>query len=491
MGTAVLYDEYKHDSQSALHVLDEAAQLLNADDPKVVNQRAKVLYTMKEYGPALNVFRAALSNSELPVVERIFSSRLAAICAARINDWGSAEELFLGGASTARAHNLDHIMAVGLIADGGFAIWKQGKQREALSVYAEVLRELEQIPLDENLHNRRLHGTVRHCLAWIATSGRIGGDDPLAEPPPGVCSNPDSHEGFKDLKIVSMPAIWGLLGTIDVRLGTNLGLTKLADEKYGNEIPLLMRLHGKFAAYEALWKKNEFSAAVPEIFRFIEANIYQKQNQGTLDSLLMQAGEIPPLTKEYWSKAENRASVLYNLLALAILTYAKSFESQLPLDCWKEDLKVLEIFGPEVDDFFHALNGNLTVGSSEFLNETASCLHKLRSRALSPTELFACHFRLLNFLTSCDCGLFVTEDYSQMVCRQWLGVAENQKFALNAPSVYVPLLKEKCQAGGLSGYASAAAMLEVAASASSVKVAESGKQFLARVKAGEFPIRNS
>ncbi|MGZ8487870.1 MAG: hypothetical protein ACXWW4_04980, partial [Candidatus Binatia bacterium] len=111
--------------------------------------------------------------------------------------------------------------------------------------------------------------------------------------------------------------------------------------------------------------------------------------------------------------------------------------------------------------------------------------------SLSPPELFACHFRLLNFLTSGDWGLFIMDEYSHMVARQWLAVAENQKFALYAPSVYGPLLKEKCQESGFAGFAIVASILEVAASAVSATVAESGKQFLSRAKAGEFPIRSN
>lgn len=488
---AVLYDEYKQDSGLALGVLEEAAKELDINDPKLVNQRAKVLYTLKQYKPALDAFRAALSNSRLPIVERIFSSRLAAICAARAGDWKGAENLFFSGANTARSNNLEQIMAVGLMADAAFAKWKQNKRGEALSLYAEVLRELELIPLDDNLHNRRLHATVRYCLAWIDTSGRIAGQDPLTEPPPGVCSNPDSHEGFKDLKIVPMPAIWGLLGTIDVRLGTGLGLMKLAEEKHKNDIPILMRLHERVAKYIAFWEGDDFSAAVPVIVGFIEANNYQKQIQGPLVDLFMQAGEIPPLAQGYWAEANNRASVLFKLLALAILATAKHPDTQLSLDRWKEDLRVLGIAGPDVENFFNLLGGDLDVEVKEFLDQAALCLYKIRETSVSPKDLFSCHFRLLNFLTSGDWGEFVRDAYSNMVARQWLEVAENQKFALRTPSVYSLLLKEKCQESGLTGYAIAALILEVAANAASVKVAESGKQFLARVKAGEFPIGNN
>jgi len=489
IGISVLYDEYKRDSESALNVLEEAAKEIDADDPKVLNQHAKVLYTLKRYQPALNVFTGVLLNSRLPTVERIFSSRLAGICAAHTGDWKSAEDLFVGGATTAKANKLEQVMAVGLMADAAFARWKQDKRSEALSLYAEVLNELELIPLDQDPRNRRLHATIRHCVGWIDTSGRIAGQDPLTEPPPGVCSNPDPQKGFKDLQIVPMAAIWGLLGAIDVRLQTGLGLMKLAEEKHANDIPILMRLHERLARYEALWKEHDISNAVSVIVEFIETYTYRKQIQGAFDDLLMQAGGVVPLAHDYWAAEENRASVLFKLLALAILATAKDPTSELPLARWREDLRIFGISGTDVENVFKALNGDATLEIKVFLDQAAASLYQVREASLSPQDLFSCHFRLLNFLTFGDWGEFVRDGYSNMVASQWLDVAENQKFALRSPSVYSPLLKAKCQETGLTGYAMAASILDIAATAIGARIAESGKQFLSRVKAGEFPIQ--
>ena len=488
---AVLYDEYKQDSTLALSVLEEAGKELDANDPKLLYQRGKVLFTLRQYQPAFDAFRSALSNNRLSSIETVFASRLAAICAARNGDWKAAEDLFISGARAAKATNVQHIMAVGLMADAAFARWKQGRASDGLALYAEVLGELESIPLNDNLHNRRLHATVRHCLAWIDTSGRAGGKDPLMEPSPGVCSNPDSNEGFKDLMIVPMSAIWGLLGTLDIRLGTGLGLMKLAEEKYKNDIPIIMRLNKRLAKYEALWRGDDLTAAVPVIVEFIEAINHQKQIQGPRSDLLMQAGEIPPLTQGYWVEDNNRISALFKLLALAILATAKDSGSQLPLGRWKEDLRVLGISGSDVVTFFKLLDGDPDVQVKEFLDEAASCLYKIRETSVSPQDLFACHFRLLNFLTSGDWGIFAGDAYSNMVARQWLDVADYQRFALRSPSLYGPLLKEKCRESGHTGYASAASILQVAGEAAAVKVADSGKQFLSRVEAGEFPIGNN
>lgn len=487
---SVLYDEYKQDSKSALSVLEDACKELDANDPKLVNQRAKVLYTLKQYQPALDAFRAALSNSRLPVVERIFSSRMAAICAARTGDWKAAEDLFIGGASAAKATNVQHIMAVGLMADAAFARWKQGQKRDSLALYADVLGELELIPIDQNLNNRQLHAFVRHCLGWIDTSGRLGDDDPLREPPPGACSNPDPPAGMKDLKIVPMPAIWGLLGNIDTRLGTALGVMKLAEEKYKTQLPIVIRLHERLAKYEVLWKGDDFSGAVPVIVGFIEAINCQKQTVDSSVDPFMQVREIPYLAAGYWAEANNRTSVTYNLLSLAILSTAKYSDSPLPLERWQVDLRELGISGSDVDNFFSLLAGNQNTTASELFDQAASALQRIRETSVSPQDLFGCHFRLLNFLASGGWGRFVGDAFSEMVVRQWLNVAENQRFALRSPSIYGPMLQEKCLETGPSGYAKAALILEIAGEATGVNVAQTGKQFLSRLKAGEFPVQD-
>jgi hypothetical protein len=124
-------------------------------------------------------------------------------------------------------------MSIGLKADAAFARWKQGRVREALTLYAEVVTSLESIPCDKNLKNRHLHAFVRHSLAWIHGADSRVANPEMVEPPPGACSNQEPHEGLKDLRILEISAIWGLLGNIDTKMGTGLGLAQFAVEKAG------------------------------------------------------------------------------------------------------------------------------------------------------------------------------------------------------------------------------------------------------------------
>jgi tetratricopeptide (TPR) repeat protein len=335
---SVIYDEYGSDSNSALQVLQEASDDGLDSEPRILNQRAKVFFGLKNYERALELFQSVLSGDALPTIERTFSSRLAGISAAHIGDWKSAEGFFLTGAVTANTTRVQQNIVIGLMADAAFARWKQGQLRDSFSLYADVLRQLESIPLDQNLSNRQLHASIRHCVAWILTAGRSGPDRSMTDPQPGTCSNPDAHTGFKDLTITPMPAIWGLLGNLDTQMGTGLELMKLAEEKCHGELPVLIRLYERFTKYEALWKAKDFSVAVPVIVDIVEASTYQKETLDPSIDLLTPGGEIPRLTTGYWAQADNRVSVLYPLLSVAVLATAKQPDSELTLERWKKDL---------------------------------------------------------------------------------------------------------------------------------------------------------
>lgn len=230
---AVIYDEYGQDADTALEVLRDAEHVVGANEPKIVNEHAKVLYRLNKLSDALLMFESILSGKGLTKVEKMFSCRLAGMAAARLGDWSRAERLFSMGASEDTQSAELHRMAVGLTADAAFARWKKGRIAEALTLYVEVLKALEVIPVDQNLKNRHLHAIVRHCMVWLDQSDQREADRNLAEPPPGACSNQEPHEGFKDLQIVDMSGAWGLLANIDTRRATRLGLSDLAKQRTG------------------------------------------------------------------------------------------------------------------------------------------------------------------------------------------------------------------------------------------------------------------
>jgi tetratricopeptide (TPR) repeat protein len=486
---SVIYDEYGNASQAALDVLDEANGELGAGDARVLNERAKVLLHLKENRKALALFESALKSNNLPKTEQTFAYRSAGIAAARLGDWSTAERFFLLGASVYDKGGLLHGMSVGLKADAAFARWKQGRVREALSLYAEVATSLESIPFDKDLKSRHLHALVRHSLAWIHGADRRVANREMVEPPPGACSNQEPHEGLKDLRIFEISAIWGLLGNIDTKLGTGLGLGQLAAEKAGGKLPLLIRIDERISKYEYLWSSHAVEVAVPAIIGMIEVSNYRHQFEASaFDG--WQVGDIPALPVDHWNDPSNRAYLLFHLLSVGILSTSLNAQTPLPIEQWRADLEIFGMHGEEVERFLNLLDGKEVVREEEFLEQAAFALYKIRQPVISPMDLFVCHFRLLNALISGDWGYFVGNGFTDLVSRQWLEVAEQQRFALRSPSYYVPILLTQCKKVDNSGYANAGSILETAADATGAHLAESGRDFLSRVKKGEILIKS-
>lgn len=486
---SVIHDEYGNASQAALEVLGEADAELGPGDARVLNQRGKVLFHLKKDSDALVLFERVLGNDDLPKIEKVFTYRLAGIAAARSGDWDMAERLFLLGATKANQIDLLHGMSVGLKADAAFARWKQARVPEALTLYAEVLKSLESIPFDKDLKSRHLHALVRHSLAWIHAANRRVADQEMVEPPPGACSNQDPHEGLKDLRISEISAIWGLLGNIDTKLGTGLGLAQLAAERACGKLPLLIRIDERMAKYEALWSSGDVESAVPVIVGMIQVSNFRKQFEGSgFDG--WEIGDIPALPLDHWNDSGNRVYLLFNLLSIGVLATSRNPQAPLPIARWREDLEVFGIHGKDVERFLNLLEGKEVDKDGELLEQAAFALFKIREVTISPTDLFICHFRLLNALVSGDWGYFAGNAFNDLVSRQWLEVIEHQKFALRNPFFYVPILLSKCQQVDISGYAKAGSILETAADATGVHVARSGRDFLSRVRNGETLINS-
>jgi tetratricopeptide (TPR) repeat protein len=484
VATSVIYDEYGNASQTALDVLDEADNELGPDDARVLNQRAKVLLHLKENRQALALFERALAGGDLPEVEQVFACRSAGIAAAGSSDWSAAERLFLLGTSKAERADFLYGMGVGLKADAAFARWKQGRVRDALKLYAEVVTSLESIPFDKDLKSRHLHALVRHSLAWIYGVDRRLTDREMVEPPPGACSSQDPHEGLKDLRISGVLEIWGLLGNIDTKLGTGLGITQLVLEKAGGKLPLLIRIDERISKYEALWNSADAGIAIPVIIGMIEVSNYRKEFEASaFDG--WQIGDIPGLPVGHWNDPRNRAYLLFHVFSVGILATARKALTPLPIEQWRGDLEIFGIRGEEVERFLNILDGKEAVRDEEFLEQAAFALYKIREATISPIDLFVYHFRLLNALVTGDWGYFVGNAFADLVSRQWLEVTENQKFALRSPAFYVPVLVTKCNKTDISGYAKAGSILETAADATGTQLAQSGRDFLSRVKRGE------
>lgn len=477
---SVIYDEYGDSSENALSILDQAEEWIGSNDARILNQRAKVLLRQNKNEEAQKLFDQALVDGGLPNTEQMFASRNGGIAAARVGDWVSAERFFLGGLKIPALTEDMARMVTGLLADAAFARWKQGRTVDSLKLYSDVLIKMESIPIDENLKNRHLHAVVKHSLLWI-DSGETEKQNNIVEPMPGVCSNQEPHEGFKDLDIKDMSASWGMLAIIDTKYGTGLELAKIAKERCHGKLPLLMDIMQRISRHEALYKNFEVSSAVRIFVEIYESlQCHAPMEAGQLDGWA--PGEIQHLPADYWESKDRKENLLNRLLSVAITSTCIDMSSSLPIDDWRRDLDAYKINGQEVNMFIDILSGKSTPKSDELLQVVAGWLHRLQYENLSPNDLFVASFRMLNFLAGQEWGKYSGDSFANQLSRHWQHVAQTQRFALISPNLYAPIMLERCNDKDLHGYAKAASILEVAATATGVRLAESSIQFLRRIK---------
>ncbi len=477
---SVIYDEYGDSPENALSVLDQAEELLGSSDARILNQRAKVLLRQNKNVEALELFDQALVDGALPTTEQMFASRNGGIAAARIGDWASAERFFIAGSQTTTLTEDMDRMATGLLADAAFARWKQGRTVDSLKLYSDVLMKMESIPIDDNLKNRHLHAVVKHSLLWIDL-GETAKQNNIVEPMPGTCSNQEPHEGFKDLDIKDMSASWGMLASIDTKYGTGLELANIAKERCHGKLPLLMDIMQRISRLQALYKNFEVSSAVRifvEMYESLQCHAPMEADQ--LDGWA--PGEIQHLPDDYWESKDRRENLLNRLLSVAITSTCIDMSSPLPIDDWRRDLDTYQIRGQELNMFIDILSGKSTPRTDELLQVVAGWVHRLQYENLSPNDLLIAHFRMLNFLAGQEWGQFSGDSFANQLSRHWQHVAQTQRFALISPNLYVPILLERCNDKVLLGYAKAASILEVAATATGVRLAESSIQFLRRIQ---------
>jgi len=476
VAVAVLHDEYRNDAASALAALDRATAEFGPQDGRVLLGRGKVLYGRKDWNPAIAAFEAGLRDQTVDPVDRVFGMRLLGVSAANAGDWARAASAFHQASAAARAHHeLLGRMAVGLKADAAYAIWKQREVREALRLYAEVLRELEQVPVDRDLRNRHLHATVRHAVAWIwgYECDRRPPPD-MAEPMPGMCSNQDPHERMAELEIRDLDAIWPLLVATDERVSAGLQLAEVARKRRVGPAPVIVQAAERGAALDALREGRGLAEAPRSIVRFVESVVAQGDDKRAA----WEKKDIGPLAEGYWEDDARRNQLMRLLLAVGVIAAAEGVA--IPADQWRKQLIEAGGLTTLADRFLALLADPAEPSDGTLFQEAASSLARIQKGGLSPKALFQCHFRLLNAVEGGDSEYLAGDAFAKLALA-WREVAQNQRSALVIPNENCPIIEQRCKSFTRPGLPKVAGILDAAAPAAGVRLAPNAKAFLKRL----------
>jgi tetratricopeptide (TPR) repeat protein len=145
---ARITDENLGDAEEALRLMDAMVAEIG-HSPGQDDQRATTLLRKGDVGNALNIWRELLPNwqprSEFDL-QPPFSQRLAAVAAARLNEWAEAAEWFRRARAHADQSDDQRNFPAGLLVDEAYAHWKGGDNHAALDCLVEGFTAIDQLP---------------------------------------------------------------------------------------------------------------------------------------------------------------------------------------------------------------------------------------------------------------------------------------------------------------------------------------------------------
>jgi tetratricopeptide (TPR) repeat protein/energy-coupling factor transporter ATP-binding protein EcfA2 len=480
-GMAIVYEEYLKQPIKAVNVLDQYAAQAGMSDFIIKDEMATILFHQKKYDRAFKIWADILpewhySRNDI-YAAFIFSYRKAGMSAAELGEWEKAADFFRMGSDYARATTLQATM-VGYLGDAGFALWKAGKYAEAIEVFAEALQNVESLEDPEkspaSFAVRKLLG---HNLLWIEhkLSGRPL--EALAEPFPGMCSNPDRNEDITKLPLTPLGISWLYLAQIEYHL------------RLGNEVFECVQRRFNASHYPAI---GYMMAILSIKHAFLQLSFDDLPRQHAAFFTAYNASRVYfEEVKRPWDKVEIKESRTSMALldpatggedlfisVLFTLSSANKLSPEI-FQAWRErvrDFSDYEIAIEWINMAEKILFGGARECIAIMMNNTetkgrrliASIRIGIAAEEVSPNELFYAHIMLASFFLQSVWGESVFNTMAELFARLWQA-RTNFRAVLLMPRVTVPEIQAACSAGG-SGKKKATSILLAAANAVSISV---------------------
>ena len=446
---AIVVDEYQKNTQGALGVIRDAMDEVG-EDTLLRLAVARIHFNAEEYPQAFDAFRmvadqVGIHNS----VDRAFSLRQAAICAAKCGDWSRAEAWFLDARAAAGSVGTDDmdVMAIGLAADSAVAAIETGKLGQALRRLTDAIGALRQIDPERSLRAAHCHRVVRHTVLWAQS--RIQGTDIRVEGLPiradaGISSNPDPVPEIRELPLGHIDLAFYMLATSEASAGLDEGIgARLPELLEDGSIPTLefdLRMQRIISDIENL---NVHGLSMG-FMSYIEAATFVLGNKErflkNFNALEPERKAIPALDllKPYTQSTRDSANGI--LLSFAIVSITSEREDAI----W--DLN--DALENEVSDSFPgrsvfeqlqgkgALEGELERVVAEKISKC------LENEILSPDEFWIAGLRFFEWANQSLFKNLLLPRLAAWQRKGWLRITREEKFRLSAPSLTVPRIED-------------------------------------------------
>jgi tetratricopeptide (TPR) repeat protein len=228
-GVAVIMDEYQHEPEAALEALDRLTAGSGRDSALTRNARALVLFHLQRFDEALELWRSTLPMWSVHDLTEASALRLAAITAGKLGRWDECATFFVEARRRLKRPILPETTA-GSWADTGYALWRAGRNSDAISAFATALRRLERLERlkARGIRTHKVKRLIGQVLLWIAEQS---GDRLIHtyDPGPGTCSNLDPMSAIDKLPEADLDLCWYQLIRVEFQLSavSVLGMRQL------------------------------------------------------------------------------------------------------------------------------------------------------------------------------------------------------------------------------------------------------------------------
>lgn len=478
----VMLDEYAQDPDQALVALKEAEEVLGSD-PILSRARAKIYYRRKDHATALKLLRdSAEKVARNDWVEQAFMFREAGISAAETGDWIEAGRWFRAGYDAAAKASTEGmaLMAVGLIADQGVALFKSGDLPGALHLMSGALSALGRFDPHASNKEAYCHRVIRHAALCIniETTGKpsmINGEPTVIVP--GMCSNPDPSD-ITGLPLGHIDIAWYLLAEAEVAGDAGSAIRDtLRSRLDGKAIPTLEIALRELCARKAILACNA-PAFLAALRPFVQAILALRRAGASFGAFSAESpiyGELDELTDEAFGQPEAQSIAADSLLAFGISASLQGRDDAI------KDLNALTVSS----DLDQSLR-NLTAGMAGDLEirdfvegRLAIEIAKVakQGEVLQPDEVFVSGLQMIQRIQVSSLRSHLAPLLAKWLRARWSYAIVEQTFLLRNPATNEAAIKRMLSMEDTSIQYCANFLLVIAAAATT-RLAASFREYL-------------
>ncbi|HCE69378.1 MAG: hypothetical protein A2X82_14110 [Geobacteraceae bacterium GWC2_55_20] len=361
---AIILTEYLDRSQEALDALKQA-ELSFGSSSILVEQRANVLFQVKNDEKVLDIWNELTRDSSNKIVLDPFACRRAAMSAARLKRWSEAEQIFCDSANSIEPGTFE-VTKFGLKVDGALTASLGGRQASAARLLGEAVLALPEEASNEGDDRWEAVQRVASEVCGIIESALKDEKDAEIKFEPGYASSPDRKVSKVEAgQIARSKMIRARILKLNAMLGLDLPhlddeLKILAASRY-----FLVRLYAVQAQLAQAFRSGAGVEFIECLLAF-DATVDSVSRRDRGKSLLIPDDGVEqekPSAPERW----------FGFLAAGICCAGHDLAANLPI--W------LDVCQRKLDP-----NAPLTIAVQQIINGATLASHELEYAVMSPSN---------------------------------------------------------------------------------------------------------